>query len=317
MAHHAIIRIEKHKLGAVSRLQAHHERQKEKYLSNPDIDPARTHLNYHLVQPQGSYREAILECIQTAGAKRRKDSVVMQDGLITASPEWIRGKSDAEQIAFFNYAYAFCEQRYGKENMISAVVHLDEATSHLHFSFVPITAQNRLSSKTVMGGPKGMAKLQDDFHAYMAERYPDLVRGTPKKVTQRQHIPSYLFKQADELFKHYDKICAAIQSIGLVGNGRRKEEAIALLGRYAPEMAQVKNQLTAADKYIRGLERARDRAEQEKTDARQEAAEAWREVNELRDSVFELQYKLKRMQRQIERIPPEVLEQLKEQERQR
>lgn len=310
MAVHAIIRVNKCKLGVVKRLQAHHEREKEKYQSNPDIDTSRSGLNYHIVRPPASYRDVILNRIRAVGAKRRKDSVVMQDGLITASPNWIRAKSSEEQIAFFNYAYAFCEQRYGKENMISAVVHLDEATPHMHFSFVPITKQNRLSSKTVMGGPKGMVKLQDDFFAYMAQRYPELVRGIPKRITHRKHIPSYLFKQANELFNHYGELCAAIQSIGLVGNSRKKEDAIALLGRYAPEMARVKSQLASTDKYIRALERDKEQARQETADTRQEVAE-------LQDSVFELRYKLRRLQKLAESIPPEMLEQMKQDERQR
>lgn len=310
MANYAIIRIEKCRIGAVGRLQAHHEREKERYKSNPDIDPARSHLNYHLVQPKEGYRQTILRRIGAAGAKRRKDSVVMQDGLITASPDWIRGKSNEEQIAFFNYAYAFCEQRYGKENIISAVVHMDEATPHMHFSFVPITKQNRLSSKTVMGGPKGMAKLQDDFFAHMAQRYPELVRGTPKRVSQRQHVPTYLFKTANELFSHYGELCAAIQDIGMVGNGRKKETALALLGRYAPEMARIQSQLSATDRYIQKLERAKAQAEQE-------TAEAQRETEQARQSAMELRYKLGRMQRLVEQIPPEVMEQMKTQERQR
>ena len=51
MANYAIMRIEKRKLGAVGRICNHHERLKAEYKSNPDIDPSRTHLNYHIVEP--------------------------------------------------------------------------------------------------------------------------------------------------------------------------------------------------------------------------------------------------------------------------
>ena len=79
MANYAIMRIEKRKLGAVGRICNHHERLKAEYKSNPDIDPSRTHLNYHIVEPTAKYRKAVLDRIEEVGAKRRKDSVVMQD----------------------------------------------------------------------------------------------------------------------------------------------------------------------------------------------------------------------------------------------
>ena len=61
---YAIIRIQKGGLGACSALEKHHERKKEYYKSNPDIDPALTPLNYHLVTPTKSYRMMALERIE-------------------------------------------------------------------------------------------------------------------------------------------------------------------------------------------------------------------------------------------------------------
>ena len=52
---YAIMRFEKRKGGPASALERHHERKKEQYASNPDIDRERSHLNYHLVKPAGSY----------------------------------------------------------------------------------------------------------------------------------------------------------------------------------------------------------------------------------------------------------------------
>ena len=97
MANYAIMRIEKRKLGAVGRICKHNERLKTEYKSNPDIDPERSHLNYHLVTPKDNYRKEVLDRITHAGARMRKDSVVMQDCFIGATPEWIRAKSPQEQ----------------------------------------------------------------------------------------------------------------------------------------------------------------------------------------------------------------------------
>ena len=73
MANYAIMRIEKRKLGSVGRIGNHHERLKAEYKSNPDIDPSRTHQNYHIVEPPSKYRKAVLDRIEAVGVKRRKE----------------------------------------------------------------------------------------------------------------------------------------------------------------------------------------------------------------------------------------------------
>lgn len=68
---------EKYKRPEVSRIEAHHERTKEKYASNPDIDPARKHLNFHLIKPVDRYNKIINQQVKEAGCRTRKDSVWM------------------------------------------------------------------------------------------------------------------------------------------------------------------------------------------------------------------------------------------------
>ena len=128
MANYAIMRIEKRKLGSVGRIGNHHERLKAEYKSNPDIDPSRTYQNYHIVEPPSKYRKAVLARIEAVGAKRRKDSVVMQDCFVGGTPDWLKGKTVEEQREYFDYAYRFFEDSFGKENIISAVVHLPPFT---------------------------------------------------------------------------------------------------------------------------------------------------------------------------------------------
>ena len=51
MAQHAILRFEKHKGNPARPLEAHHERQKEQYASNPDIDTAKRPLSKQSLPP--------------------------------------------------------------------------------------------------------------------------------------------------------------------------------------------------------------------------------------------------------------------------
>ena len=170
MAQHAILRFEKHKGNPARPLEAHHERQKEQYASNPDIDTSRSKYNFHIVKPESRYYHFIQNRIEQAGCRTRKDSTRFVDTLITASPEFFKKKPPKEIQEFFHRAADFLIGRVGRENIVSAVVHMDEKTPHLHLVFVPLTEDNRLCAKEIIGNRANLSKWQDDFHAYMVEK---------------------------------------------------------------------------------------------------------------------------------------------------
>ena len=134
-----------------SGIEAHNERTKEKYASNPDIDPSRTHLNFHLIKPERKYRAEAEKQIAEAGCRTRSDSVRVVEALITATPEFFKGKKRAEIKEFFNEALEFIKQNQAPETIISAVVHLDEKSPHMHLCFVPLTEDKRLCAKEILG----------------------------------------------------------------------------------------------------------------------------------------------------------------------
>ena len=150
MAQHAILRFEKHKGNPARPLEAHHERQKEQYASNPDIDTSRSKYNFHIVKPESRYYHFIQNRIEQAGCRTRKDSTRFVDTLVTASPEFFKKKSPKEIQAFFQRAADFLIDRVGQDNIVSAVVHMDEKTPHLHLTFVPLTEDNRLCAKEII-----------------------------------------------------------------------------------------------------------------------------------------------------------------------
>ena len=73
-AQHAILRFAKHKAGPAGALEAHHERTKEQYASNPDIDTGKSKDNFHIIRPAQRYRREIDSRIKAAGCRTRKDS---------------------------------------------------------------------------------------------------------------------------------------------------------------------------------------------------------------------------------------------------
>ena len=97
MPQYAILRFAKQKGGAGA-LEAHHERTKEKYASNPDINIERSKYNFHIIKPGTSYKRELDNRIEAAGCKTRKDSVRFVDTLITASPDFFKGKKRDEVV---------------------------------------------------------------------------------------------------------------------------------------------------------------------------------------------------------------------------
>ena len=304
MAQHAILRFEKHKGNPARPLEAHHERQKEQYASNPDIDTSRSRYNFHIVKPEGRYYHFIQSRIEQAGCRTRKDSTRFVDTLITASPEFFKGKPPKEIQAFFQQAADFLIDRVGRENIMSAVVHMDEKTPHLHLTFVPLTQDNRLCAKEIIGNRANLTKWQDDFHAYMVEKYADLERGESALKTGRKHIPTRLFKQAVSLSKQAVAIEKALEGIGPLNAGKKKEEALAMLKKWFPQMENFTGQLKKYRVTISDL-----LEENKKLEARAKASES----GKMKDTMerAKLESDLHNIQRVLDRIPPDVLEQVK------
>ena len=63
----------------------------------------------------------------------------MCDWVITA-PQTLE---EHEYDLFFRETYRFMSGRYGKENIISAYVHMDESQPHMHFAFIPVTTDKK------------------------------------------------------------------------------------------------------------------------------------------------------------------------------
>ena len=143
--------VEKFQAAALGRVCDHFERRAEldHGYERENIDNSRSWLNYNLApQRPVSQVEFINDRIDSLNLKRRprKDAVRMCDCVITMP----RSFDPSRQREFFNAAYAFLAQRYGAENVVSAWVHRDETQPHMHFAWVPVTQDGRLSAKSVI-----------------------------------------------------------------------------------------------------------------------------------------------------------------------
>lgn len=308
---YAILRFAKHKGGASKALNAHHERTKEVYDSNPDIDPSRTAQNIHLVTPRWSYEQEIRHCIQTAGCRVRKDSVKFVDTLVTVSPEFAKTHPD-EMPEYFTRAFDFLKERVGEENIISAVVHMDETTPHLHLCFVPLTRDGRLSAKEILGNKKAMIQWQDDFYACMAERWPELERGTPAVETKRRHLTPQWYKRVTAMDKKLEQLKTALSDVSIFNVKAKREEAVSLLAELLPDVESFLMETQRLNEAL-AISRQAQRTDSEINNALRQ------ELNQARDRAFDqhmkisaLEQRCQRAEKLLRQLPPEILAQIKE-----
>lgn len=204
---YSILRVARVKSSINSRgLQKHNQRENENY-NNKDIKHEDTHKNYDLInQTNIDYTQKINQIIQDNYTQKRKirtDAVKHVDGLITSDDEFFKGLSENETKQFFKDSLEFLEDKYGSENMLYATVHLDEKTPHMHFGFVPITEDGRLSAKQMLGNKKDMTQLQDEFNVFVNSKGYDLERGISKTVSEKEHIDMDRFKK-DTKYYHQE-----------------------------------------------------------------------------------------------------------------
>ena len=305
---YAILRFAKHKGGASKALSAHHERTKDSYASNPDIDLSRTAQNFHLVTPRWSYEQEIKHRIQTAGCRVRKDSVKFVDTLVTVSPEFAKAH-EAEMPEYFMRAFGFLKERVGEENIISAVVHMDEKTPHMHLCFVPLTRDKRLSAKEILGNKKSMIRWQDDFYACMAERWPELERGTPAVETKRRHLTPQWYKKVTAMDAKLEEIETALNGINVLNAGKKREEAVALLAQLLLEVESFQAEIQQMQAAVtNSLSMQRCSAEENEA-LKDELTAERRKSAEQRAKLTVLETRYKRAEKLLDGVPKELLKQ--------
>lgn len=136
--------------GAVGVLRHDERTENDKVQSrkNECIDSKKTCLNYNLApKRKGNLMEHIRQVCKDNNVRlsNRKDLNVMCSWIVTA-PKTI----PKDQISrFFLYCYSFLKKRYGEEYTLSATVHMDETTPHLHYSFIPVGYDKKNNRLTV------------------------------------------------------------------------------------------------------------------------------------------------------------------------
>lgn len=194
---------------------------------------------------------------------------------------------------------AFLAQRQDPATYLSAVVHMDEKTPHMHLSFVPLTADGRLSAKEIVGNRQKLTQWQDAFWEHMVQKYPELERGESASKTGRTHIPPRIFKQATHLNRQLDKILQLLADTNVWNAKKRAAQLETALRKFFPEMEDFLTQTKKYEKAIRGLSAEKEQLKQELDQSKE--TQRKQKMNEYR-----LEADYANLLRKLERIPPEL-----------
>lgn len=199
----AIMRIEKRKSENIRGMQIHNER-KTKAHSNLDIDTSKSNLNYSLVHCDDYVKkiDEELEKRYTGNKAIRKDAVICSEVVFTSDLEFFQKIGKEREKIFFEKSLKFIEEKFGKENVISAKIHKDETTPHMHLIFVPLHQDGSLSMKKHLNGRADFSKIQDEFFKEISKEFPELERGKSVSETKEKHKKLQEYKTKSDF---YDK----------------------------------------------------------------------------------------------------------------
>ncbi|MGY3758993.1 MobV family relaxase, partial [Lactococcus lactis] len=189
-----VARTEKRKIGSLSGYQNHVDRKTENH-SNKDIDNSKTHLNYDLVghETDKSFHKEFMDYINEnrVGARAvRKDAVIMQDWIIGSSQEFFDTLTSEYTRKYFETAVEFFAEKFGRENIRFATVHMDEKTPHMHMGIVPLK-DGKLTAKTIFDR-NCLRMIQDKLPQAFQKAGFDIQRGEPK--SKKVHLQPDEFK---------------------------------------------------------------------------------------------------------------------------
>ena len=203
---YAIIRNTKYKRDNLKGIFRHNERRNKNY-SNDNIDKEKSYLNYSLKKPKYSYEKEFDRIREEYNLKGQIKTVsnIACEYIITSDKEFFERIGEKETKRYFEVAYQFvCEYKnLGEQYILSAKVHMDEQSPHLHLVFLPIVHTqdkkgnniDKLACSEFWKAKDSYRQLQNAFYDYMVSHNFELERGLPKEETGREHLDLKEYKE--------------------------------------------------------------------------------------------------------------------------
>ena len=214
---YAIIRNTKYKRENLKGIFRHNERRNKNYL-NENIDKEKSYLNYSLKLPQYSYEKEFDRIREKYNLKGQIKTVsnIACEYIITSDHDYFENIGEEETKRFFETAYKFvCEYKdLGEKYIMSATVHRDEQTPHMHLIFLPVIHTtdkkgnpiDKIVCSELWKAKDSYRQLQDAFYKYMVANGFNLQSGLPKEETNRKHYSAHEYKKITNFKQTKEKL---------------------------------------------------------------------------------------------------------------
>lgn len=187
--------------------------------------------------------EAVKERLEQYGIVPRKNAVIANEIVISASPEFFKGKSRKEIKEWAKDQIKFVKKEMGEKSFIAAWLHLDETTPHLQIIVTPLyenqKGQTRLAAKQYFDRFK-LSAWQTKHYEWNKDKYPELNRGLENSKAKHTELKDF-----------YKNMSAAVHGTEKMKEILNEKLAPKLIGaaKYwierCTELTQIVEQLTA------------------------------------------------------------------------
>ena len=213
----AIIRNTKYKRENLKGIYRHNERKNKNY-SNDNIDKEKSYLNYSIKSPKYRYDKEFDMMKEKYNLKGQIKTVsnIACEYIITSDKQFFEEIGEEETKRYFETAYNFVAEykNLGEQYIMSAKVHMDEETPHMHLIFLPVVHTtdkkgnniDKLACSEFWKEKNSYRRLQDAFYQYMSSHNFELERGIPKEETGRVHIDIKEYKELTNFDETKEKL---------------------------------------------------------------------------------------------------------------
>ena len=196
---YAIIRNEKLTRAEAQGRCVHNDRRAKNH-TNKDIDVSKSYLNYYIKKNELNYVKEFDKLKEKYNLKGqiRSNSIIVCEMVITSDSNFFNKIGEKETKRYFEESYKFvCNyNNLGEQNILSAVVHLDEGSPHMHLVYVPVIHTkdkegnniDKICCREFWKGRDSYRNLQNAYWGYVKSKGFDLERGLPAEETKREHL---------------------------------------------------------------------------------------------------------------------------------
>lgn len=208
------------------------EQERKGKISNEDIDLEKTKYNYDLVEDERPLYQRVksrVEELKESGSRVQKNSVVMYSNILTVPEEQAKIWGEEKTDEYFKACYDFFSKEFGKENVVSAKIHKDESTPHMHLHFVPVNKENGKLQARVSMNKKKINYIHDNLPKFLQEKGFEVERASGK--TKDKNIEDiHEFKQIknaiNEKENELEKIEKEINDLRILKEPKKEIEKI-------------------------------------------------------------------------------------------